>query len=439
LPRPTRAYPTLIAPFCFAIALVLGVASAEAQPRSPAAGTSRPAATRAAAPSGDVVQAIEVQGNQRIEADTVRSYMLLQPGDRFDAERLDRSLKTLFATGLFRDVQVRRDGARVIVDVVENPIVNRVAFEGNRKISDDVLRGEVQMRPRSVYTQQAVQADRQRILELYARRGRFAAVVDPKIIELDQNRVDVVYEIQEGSAALVARINFIGNEHYSDSRLKEVVATKEQAWYRLFSSSDQFDPERLAFDRELLRRFYLRNGYADVQVTGATAELSPERDAFFITYTIDEGMRYRVGDLDIVSNVRNLEAAPCAATSSSRAATGTTATWWSARPRRCRTRRTCRASPSSRCSRASAATASSAWSTSPLRSTSRRASTSSASTSSATPARRTASSAASSGWPRATPSTPRRSGARATASATSATSRTCRWRPRRARRRTARS
>ncbi|MEN0076327.1 MAG: outer membrane protein assembly factor BamA, partial [Paracraurococcus sp.] len=256
-----------------------------------------------------IVQAIDIRGNQRIEADTIRSYMLLQPGDAFDADRLDRSLKSLFATGLFKDVQVRHEGNRVVVEVQENPIVNRVAFEGNRKISDDVLRNEVQMRARAVFTPQAVQADRQRIQELYARRGRFAAVVEPKLIELDQNRVDVIYEIQEGDAALVARINFVGNHEYSDSKLREIVATKEQAWYRIFSSSDQFDPERLSFDRELLRRFYLRNGYADIQITNATAELAPDRSGFFITYTLDEGPRYKVGKVDVVSNLRNLDAA----------------------------------------------------------------------------------------------------------------------------------
>ncbi|RYJ03825.1 MAG: outer membrane protein assembly factor BamA, partial [Acetobacteraceae bacterium] len=256
-----------------------------------------------------MIQAVDVTGNQRIEADTVRSYMLLQPGDAFDADRLDRSLKSLFATGLFRDVQVRRDGNRVVVQVAENPIVNRVAFEGNKKISDDVLGKEIQMRGRAVFTPQAVQADRQRITELYARRGRFAATVEPKIIQLDQNRVDLVYEIQEGEVALVARINFVGNGAYSDSKLKEIVATKEQAWYRLLSSSDQFDPERLAFDRELLRRYYLRNGYADVQITNATAELAPDRTGFFVTYSVDEGVRYKVGKVEVVSNLRNLDAA----------------------------------------------------------------------------------------------------------------------------------
>src|SRR4051812_13427911 len=278
---------------------------ADAQPR---ARTPARTAPLRAAPEG-IVQAIDVRGNQRIEADTIRSYMLLQPGDPFDPDRLDRSLKSLFATGLFKDVQVRREGSRVVVEVQENPIVNRVAFEGNRKISDDVLRGGVQMRSRAVFTPQAVQADRQRIQELYARRGRFAATVEPKIIQLGQNRVDVVYEIQEGEAALVARINFVGNREYSDSKLREVVATKEQAWYRILSSSDQFDPERLSFDRELLRRFYLRNGYADVQISNATAELAPDRSGFFLTFTIDEGPRYRVGKVEVISNLRNLDAA----------------------------------------------------------------------------------------------------------------------------------
>ncbi len=255
------------------------------------------------------VAAIEVQGNQRIEADTVRSYMLVQPGEAADPDRLDRSLRALFATGLFRDVEIRPEGNRVIVRVVENPLVNRVGFEGNRRVTSEVLRGEVQLRARSVFTPAAAQADRQRILEIYARRGRFGATVEPKIIELDQNRVDVVFEITEGNVALVSRIGFVGNESFSDSRLREIVATREQAWYRLLSTSDTYDPDRLAFDRELLRRFYLRQGYADVEITGATAELAPDRSGFFITYTISEGPRYRIGNIEITSSIRGLDPA----------------------------------------------------------------------------------------------------------------------------------
>jgi outer membrane protein insertion porin family len=293
-------------PLAFALVLV-APPRAEAQQRGRPAAPSPAAQQRPAAPTAGTVQAVEVRGNQRIEADTVRSYMLLRPGDPIEPERLDRSLRTLFATGLFRDVEIGVDGNRVIVRVVENPIVNRVAFEGNRKVSDDVLRAEVTLRPRAVFTPAAAQADRNRILELYARRGRFAAQVEPKVIELDQNRVDVVFEIVEGEAALVARINFVGNRAFSDSRLKEVIATREAAWYRFFTTADTYDPDRLNFDRELLRRYYLRNGYADVQVTGATAELAPDRSGFFVTYTIDEGPRYRIGKVELVSRLRNFD------------------------------------------------------------------------------------------------------------------------------------
>ncbi|HEV7267322.1 MAG TPA: outer membrane protein assembly factor BamA [Falsiroseomonas sp.] len=273
----------------------------------PAEAQQRSRAPVAAPSAAGVVRAIEVTGNQRIEADTIRSYMLLQPGDPFSADRLDRSLRTLFATGLFRDVRIARQGDVIQVAVQENPIVNRVAFEGNRNASDDVLAAEVTLRPRAVFTPQQAQADRQRILDLYARRGRFAATVEPKIIELEQNRVDVVFEIAEGPAALVSRVSFVGNTAFSDSRLRDVIATREQAWYNILSSADVYDPERLAFDRELLRRFYLRRGYADVQVTAATAELAPDQSGFFVTFTIDEGPRYRVGDVEVTSTLRGVD------------------------------------------------------------------------------------------------------------------------------------
>ena len=284
------------------LALAVTVPPAQAQPRPTRA--QPPAAIQ---PAGGVVRAVDVTGNQRIETETVRSYMLLQPGDAFDADRLDRSLRTLFATGLFRDVRITRDGDRIRVAVQENPIVNRVAFEGNSKVSDDNMQPNLTLRPRAVFTPQAAEGDRQRILEIYARRGRFGARVEPKIIELDQNRVDIVFEITEGEAALVSRVNFVGNTAFSDSRLRDVVGTREQAWYRLLSTSDVYDPERLGFDRELLRRHYLRNGYADVQIVGSTAELAPDRSGFFVTYTINEGPRYRVGKIDITSNLRNVD------------------------------------------------------------------------------------------------------------------------------------
>ena len=271
---------------------------------------SAPVAAQEAGRGGGRVSVVDVQGTQRIDPDTVRSYMLIQRGDVAAQDRIDRSLRALFATGLFRDVEIRSEGSRLVVRVVENPIVNRVAFEGNRRISSDILRGIVLTQPRGVYTPAAIQTDRQRILELYARRGRFVATVEPKIVELEQNRVDLVFEITEGDAALVSRVNFVGNNAFSEARLKDVVSTQEQAWFRIFSSSDIYDPDRLTYDRELLRRFYLRQGYADVQVTGGTAELTPDRSAFFITYTLTEGKRYRVGKVEITSELPRINVAP---------------------------------------------------------------------------------------------------------------------------------
>ncbi len=276
------------------------VATLEAQPR--------PAGPAASAAGAGLIRAVRIEGAQRIEESTIRSYMLAQPGDPFEADRLDRTLRTLFATGLFRDVSLRRDGDTLVVTVAENPIVNRIVFEGNRALGDAVLRAELQLRPRAVFTRAAAQADRQRLLDIYARRGRFGAQIEPKIIELEQNRVDVVFEIAEGESTLIRRINFVGNEAFSTSTLQEVVASRETAWWRFLSTSDQYDPERLSFDRELLRRFYLKNGYADFRVVSAVAELAPDRTSFFVTFTVDEGERYRVGTVDVVSQIRNLDA-----------------------------------------------------------------------------------------------------------------------------------
>jgi outer membrane protein insertion porin family len=260
------------------------------------------------AQEGGVIHEIVVQGNQRIEPETVRSYMSIAEGDPFDDAKIDKSLKSLFATGLFADVSIRRDGSNLVVRVVENPIINRVAFEGNHRVKTDQLQTEVQLKPRTVYTRTKVQNDVKRILDIYRRNGRFAATVDPKIIELPQNRVDLVFEINEGPATYVTRINFIGNRRYSDSALREILQTKEERWYRFLSSDDTYDPDRLNYDRELMRRFYLHNGFADFRVVSTAAELSPDREKFFITFTIEEGDRYKVGKVDVKSSIRDLKA-----------------------------------------------------------------------------------------------------------------------------------
>lgn len=266
----------------------------------------RPPAARAAAGQ---IAAIRVEGNQRIEEGTIRSYLLVQPGDPFDPDRLDRSLKTLYATGLFQDVRLGRDGNTLVVRVVENPIVSRVAFEGNHKLNDDQLRTGMQLRPRAVFTPALAEADRQHILELYARRGYYDTTVEPKIIHLDQNRVDVVFQITDGAATLISKIVINGNKAFSEDRLSEVINSRESRWWRFLSTSDQYEPERLAYDKELLRRFYLKNGYADFQILDASAELSPDRKGFFLSFTVSEGERYRVGKVTINSQLRNLKPA----------------------------------------------------------------------------------------------------------------------------------
>ncbi|WP_207478812.1 outer membrane protein assembly factor BamA [Arenibaculum pallidiluteum] len=276
-----------------AVALAQGLAPAPAQPSF----------------QGGAISEVRVEGTQRIEPSTVRSYLTVSPGDAFDPERIDQSLKSLFATGLFADVTMRREGNALVVAVVENPIINRIAFEGNRRIEEEDLNKEVQLRPRVVYTRTRVQNDVQRILELYRRSGRFAATVEPKVIQLDQNRVDLVFEIDEGPRTEVRSITFIGNEVFSDGRLREEIQTRESRWYRFLTTDDTYDPDRLTYDRELLRRYYLKNGYADFRVISAVAELTPDRDAFVITFTIEEGERYRFGKVDIQTSIKDLDPA----------------------------------------------------------------------------------------------------------------------------------
>jgi len=256
--------------------------------------------------SGGTISDIRVEGTQRIEPTTVRSYIVVKPGDPFDPNRIDQSLKALFATGLFADVTLRREGNALIINVVENPIINRISFEGNQRIEDKDLEKEVQLRPRVVYTRTRVQNDVQRILELYRRSGRFAATVEPKIIQLDQNRVDLVFEVDEGPRTGVRKITFIGNEKFSDSRLREIIQTRESRWYRFLTTDDTYDPDRLTYDRELLRRYYLSRGYADFRVTSAVAELTPDKEEFFITFTVEEGERYQFGNIGLQTELRQL-------------------------------------------------------------------------------------------------------------------------------------
>ncbi|CAN1721803.1 Outer membrane protein assembly factor BamA [Hyphomicrobium sp. 1Nfss2.1] len=255
------------------------------------------------------IRAIGVSGNKRVEPETVRSYLQFSVGSAYDPAKVDGSIKALFATGLFSDVRIDRSGADIIVTVVENPVINQVAFEGNSEVDTDTLRNEVQMKPRSVFTRARVQQDVQRILDVYRRQGRYAATVEPKIIELEQDRVNLVFEIAEGSATKVKGIHFVGNKAFSDTQLRDVISTTEKGWFDFLKGTAIYDPDRMSLDRELIRQYYLKNGYADVQVTAANAELDRDGSGFFLTYSIEEGEQYAFGDINIESTVSAIDGA----------------------------------------------------------------------------------------------------------------------------------
>ncbi len=259
------------------------------------------------AQSAPVIRSIKVEGNRRVEPETVRSYLQFSPGSRYDPLKVDESLKSLFTTGLFSDVRIRRQGSTVIIKVVENPIVRQVAFEGNAEIEDDTLASEVQLKSRAVFTRARVQADVQRILNVYRRSGRFAARVEPKIINKEQNRIDLVFEINEGPKTTVRSISFVGNESFSESQLREIITTSETGLLSFLSPTNIYDPDRLNLDRELLRQFYLRNGYADARIVSATADLDRDGQGFFISFSIEEGEQYKFGNIDIETNLRSLD------------------------------------------------------------------------------------------------------------------------------------
>ena len=256
---------------------------------------------------GRTISDIRVEGVQRIDPATVITYLDIRNGQEATTDTLNRGLKNLYATGLFADVSVREESGVLLVDVVENPIVSEIAFEGNDDLKDDELLAEISLRSRKVYTRSTVQNDVARLYEIYRRSGRFGATIDPKIIQLDQNRVNLVFEIMEGNVTKIKGIKFVGNEVFSDAKLASELATEEDRWYNFLSSNDRYDPDRIEFDKELLRQFYLREGYADFQVTAANAELASGQEKFFLTFNVNEGPRYTIGDVSIDSDLRGFD------------------------------------------------------------------------------------------------------------------------------------
>lgn len=248
-----------------------------------------------------------VKGNQRVEADTIRALLEPDTDGGFSEQALNRSLTKLFDSGYFADVRLDQKGNTLFVYVKENPMVNEIAIEGNKELGDEVLKPELTLKPRQMYTQARLKADVEKIQTLYRLKGHFAAVVTPKLIRRDQNRVDIIFEVNEGGSTKVSKIFFVGNTQFGESKLESVLQTKESRWYRFFTNDDTYDPDRLAYDRELLRLFYLQHGYADFKVKSAVAELTADRKEFFITFTLDEGPRYRVGKIKITAKSEKID------------------------------------------------------------------------------------------------------------------------------------
>ncbi len=261
------------------------------------------------AQSGAVIRDIRVVGNSRIEPETVRSYLKVTVGEKYDNYKADESLRALFGTGLFQDVHLNLQGSVLVVTVVENPIINRVAFEGNSEVKTETLSQEVQLKSRALYSRARVQADVQRILDVYRRQGYYATQVDAQIIQLDHNRIDLVFEIREGPETKVAGINFIGNQAFSDTELRGIITTTESSFLDFLKPTSVYDPDRFNLDRELLRRYYIKNGYADMRVVSAVADVDREGKGFFLTFTVDEGQRYDFGAINVESTLPDFNTA----------------------------------------------------------------------------------------------------------------------------------
>ncbi len=255
----------------------------------------------------ETIAQIRVEGNQRVEEETVLSYLQFSRGEEFDPEKIDESIKVLFQTGLFADVQMFQRGNTLVIKVEENPLINQVNFEGNKEIADDALAKEVEVRERMIFTKARVRSDTQRVLALYQKSGYYNVRVAPKLIRLPENRINLVFEVTEGSETTVKTISFAGNEAFSDGQLRDVIGTAEHSWWNYFQKNDTYDPDRLEYDKELLRRHYLRHGYADFNIISADAQLSPDGDHFEINFSVEEGPRYKIADVAVNIGNTNLD------------------------------------------------------------------------------------------------------------------------------------
>ncbi|PLK23944.1 outer membrane protein assembly factor BamA [Porphyrobacter sp. TH134] len=309
-PRPVIRLASLLC--CGSIlAGVPALASAQSQSgqsQTETAATAQPAAPAPVLPArANAISTITVVGAERLEPTTILSYIRLRVGQEYTSAAADEALKDLGATELFANFSIRNDNGNVVINVTENPVINRIVLEGNERLKADKILPEIKLSPRQIFTRSKVRADVARIIELYKRQGRFAAQVEPKMVQLPQNRVDIVFEITEGPKSKVRQINILGNEKFSDGQLRGEMVTKQSRLTSFFSSNTSYDPDRLAFDQQKLRQFYLTEGYADFRVVSAVAELTPDQKDFIITYVVEEGERYNFGDVKVDSQLRDFD------------------------------------------------------------------------------------------------------------------------------------
>ncbi|MDX8529677.1 outer membrane protein assembly factor BamA [Mesorhizobium sp. VK25A] len=254
-----------------------------------------------------VISRVEVSGNQRVDAETIRNYISIKPGKPFSSSDIDDAVKALFGTGLFSDVQINQVGSSLVVKVSEYKVVNQVLFQGNKKIKDNALQAAIQLKPRATFSQQALDADVESIKTAYKRIGRDDAAVTTQIMDLGDNRVNVVFNINEGGRTQIAAINFVGNHAYSSRRLSDVINTKRSSWLSFVLRDDVYDEDKLRADQELLRRFYYNHGYADFQVVSAVGELDDTTNKYTVTITVQEGDRYTFGDVSVESTIPEVD------------------------------------------------------------------------------------------------------------------------------------
>ena len=257
--------------------------------------------------SAQTVDSIQVEGNRRVETATIRSYFKPGPNGKLDQGHIDDGLKGLIETGLFQDVHINQAGGRIVVSVIENPVIGRVAFEGNKKVKDEQLSGEIQSKARGTLSRPMVQSDAQRIADIYRHAGRYDVSVVPEIIEQPNNRVDLVFTITEGNKTGINSIEFVGNVAYSSYRLRDVIKTRELNLLSFLGGNDVYDPDRIEADRDLIRRYYLKHGFADVQVVAALTEYDPQKKGFLVTFKIEEGQQYHVGSVNFESSIASLD------------------------------------------------------------------------------------------------------------------------------------